>query len=544
MLEYEYNRKDLVQGRPTTAAGFARHLRATVTANAVAGVIRPARGSPPASYVYRSREGLPGPAVGAGSVRRAVAMHTDVGGWSTRKLLCGAVLLASLALAPPAAAGTIQIGQTAPPNTGNGGGCGNCDDFQVSTVAGSPGYAVPPGDGGVITGWSVLGAPSGSAGPFSARLLVFRPTATPGQFTFLGESGPASPPADGQVHAYVTSMPVEPGDVIGLEYTDVPAYLPSSGPAGNLTGNTGSCTLTVGTPCTPATSTGLMSVAATLQTPTAAFTPSATSVAEGTTVNFDGSASTSPATITDYSWNFGDGTTLDTATTPTAAHTFATPGAHTVSLTITDSNGDTNQAGATVTVLAPTPAPSPPPPTPTAQTPPSFLGSSLVGTSLSATRKGKVTLDLACSSTATTSCHGKVDLFGSSGAAPTTAAVHHHNKATRLGSVSFTVASGMTATEFITLDSRGRKLLGKKRFPARALITATDGSSRTVTTLIDVTVGIAGKGTRRAPRSGWVFSSLSQQADGWFTQAPVFLASRAVPAAALPPRGQPAGSRR
>jgi len=455
-----------------------------------------------------------------------------------RKLLCGALLLASLALAPPAAAATIQIGQTAPPNTGNGGGCGNCDDFQVSTVAGSPGYAVPSGDGGVITAWSVLAAPSGSAGPFSARLLIFRPTSTPGQFTFVGESSPsASPPADGQVHTYVTTMPVEPGDVIGLEYTNVPAYLPSSGPAGNMTGNTGSCTLTVGTACTPSTSTGLMSVAATLQTPTAAFTPSATSVAEGTAVTFDGSASTSPGTITDYSWNFGDGTTLDTATTPTATHTFATPGAHTVSLTITDSNGDTNQAGATVTVLAPTPAPSPPAPTPSAQTPPVFLGSSLVGTNLSATRKGKVTLDLACSSTATTSCRGKVDLFGSSGAAPTTAAVHHHKQATRLGSVSFTVASGATATEFITLSASGRKLLAKKRFSARALITATDGSNRTVTTLIDVTVGIAGKSRRRAPRSGWLFSSLSQQADGWFTRAPVALAPRAVPAAALPPRG-------
>ena len=40
-----------------------------------------------------------------------------------RKLLCGALLLASLTVAPVAGAATVQIGQTAAPGTGNGGGC-------------------------------------------------------------------------------------------------------------------------------------------------------------------------------------------------------------------------------------------------------------------------------------------------------------------------------------------------------------------------------------------------------------------------------------
>jgi PKD repeat protein len=436
---------------------------------------------------------------------------------SLRKLLYGALLLASLALAPPAAAATIQLGATAPPGTGNGGGCSSCEDFQVSTVAASPSYAVPAGDGGVITSWSVLAAPSGSSGPFSAQLLVFRPTSTPGQFTYVGVSPSVSPPPDGALHTYSITMVVDAGDVIGLGYTNVPAYLPI-GLAGDTVGNTGSCVLTVGMACTPSPEgASLMSVAATLQTPTAAFTPSATSVAEGATVSFNGSTSTSPASITDYRWNFGDGTTLDAGTTATATHTFATPGAHSVSLTITDSNGDTNQTSATVTVLAPTPPPPSPTPTPSPQTPPDFLGVSLAGTRLSATANGKVTLKLACSSTATTSCRGKVALFSASGATPKSAAAHHHTKATRLGSASFTVASGETATEQIALGATGRGLLTEKHFSARALITATDGANRTVTTAVAVTVKLAVKSTHHAPLRA---SSLSSQAGRWFTGRP------------------------
>ena len=44
------------------------------------------------------------------------------------------------------------------------------------------------------------------------------------------------------------------------------------------------------------------------------------------------------ATITKYHWDFGDGTTLNTASAPTA-HTYATPGVYTVTLTETDTAG-------------------------------------------------------------------------------------------------------------------------------------------------------------------------------------------------------------
>ena len=72
------------------------------------------------------------------------------------------------------------------------------------------------------------------------------------------------------------------------------------------------------------------------QAPTASFT---SSVVGGTTVSFNGSASTTPlGTITQYSWSFGDGTTA-TTTSPTTTHIYAHGGSYSASLTVTNSAG-------------------------------------------------------------------------------------------------------------------------------------------------------------------------------------------------------------
>jgi PKD repeat protein len=85
--------------------------------------------------------------------------------------------------------------------------------------------------------------------------------------------------------------------------------------------------------------------------PFAAFTFTPASPAAFTNVRFDGSTSTAGlgAVITSYLWDFGDGTT-GTGVTPT--HQYEV-GNYLVRLTVTDSNGRTNQSAAqTVTVGA------------------------------------------------------------------------------------------------------------------------------------------------------------------------------------------------
>jgi PKD repeat protein len=84
--------------------------------------------------------------------------------------------------------------------------------------------------------------------------------------------------------------------------------------------------------------------------PTAAF--SAAQAASSLSVAFtDSSTAVSPATITGWAWDFGDSSTVSTAQNP--SHTYTSAGSYTVVLTVTDSNGQTNQVSHQVTVNAP-----------------------------------------------------------------------------------------------------------------------------------------------------------------------------------------------
>jgi PKD repeat protein len=82
--------------------------------------------------------------------------------------------------------------------------------------------------------------------------------------------------------------------------------------------------------------------------PSASFTatPSTAWVREG--IAFDATGSTDPdGTIVTYEWDFGDG---ETATGRTMGHSFDSPGAYTVTLTVVDDAGESDTASKTVHV--------------------------------------------------------------------------------------------------------------------------------------------------------------------------------------------------
>jgi PKD repeat protein len=82
--------------------------------------------------------------------------------------------------------------------------------------------------------------------------------------------------------------------------------------------------------------------------PTADLTANTTSFQVGDTVEFNGSGSSdSDGSITDFSWNFGDG---NTASGQTVTHQYESTGTYTVDLTVTDNGSATDTASTTITV--------------------------------------------------------------------------------------------------------------------------------------------------------------------------------------------------
>jgi PKD repeat protein len=89
-------------------------------------------------------------------------------------------------------------------------------------------------------------------------------------------------------------------------------------------------------------------LSAATSTPTAAYIFTPASPQAGQAVSFSGASSTDTgATITGYSWTFGDGAT-GTGVSP--SHTYTNSGTYTVKLTITDSAGHTSSVSHTISV--------------------------------------------------------------------------------------------------------------------------------------------------------------------------------------------------
>lgn len=88
--------------------------------------------------------------------------------------------------------------------------------------------------------------------------------------------------------------------------------------------------------------------------PTAVLVASTTSGPAPLAITFDGGGSSALelATIVDWSWSFGDGST---ASGVAVSHVYSAPGSYRVALTVTDSRGYAHLTATTITVTAPAP---------------------------------------------------------------------------------------------------------------------------------------------------------------------------------------------
>ena len=88
--------------------------------------------------------------------------------------------------------------------------------------------------------------------------------------------------------------------------------------------------------------------------PTASFAFSPTGPVVAQQVNFDATQSKAGTghSLTQYRWNWGDGSALSTSASPTASHSFTVAGTFSVALTVTDEVGQVATVNQTVTVTA------------------------------------------------------------------------------------------------------------------------------------------------------------------------------------------------
>lgn len=156
------------------------------------------------------------------------------------------------------------------------------------------------------------------------------------------------------------------------------------------------------------------------QPPTASFTTSTS----GLTATFTDTSTDSDGTIASRSWSFGDSTT---GSGSPVSHTYAAAGSYTVTLTVTDNAGATSSTSQSVTVTSGGGGTDPDPATPNLTSGQTANGTSAATGAFTYFKinvpagKSKIQFDLVGPSCGLLSCTADLDLYGRSGAKPTTA---------------------------------------------------------------------------------------------------------------------------
>jgi PKD repeat protein len=227
--------------------------------------------------------------------------------------------------------------------------------------------------------------------------------------------------------------------------------------------------------------------------PTAKFTAVAT-IGVGEADKLDASKSTGSegSAITEYKWDFGDGTSEATKASA-VNHTYSKAGKYTVELKVLDANKRTSEAASnSITVNAPPPPPPPstttnstsPPSTTSTTTPPPPPGNEVLaykamfaGTALTVSKTGSVPIRVDCA--AQSSCTGSVTLR-----TLTAVAASKHKKAVlTLATGSFALAGGQIKALTLHLTAKGRAYLARVHtLRVRATIVARDSAGAMHTT--------------------------------------------------------------
>jgi PKD repeat protein len=215
------------------------------------------------------------------------------------------------------------------------------------------------------------------------------------------------------------------------------------------------------------------------------------------TFDTKGSSGSEGSAVTEYKWEFGDGSPAVASSTPGTTHAFAAAGQYTVTLRVTDAQKRTSKPTSNViTVNAPT---GPPTTTTTATTPPppppppggGVLGYqlTLAGSTLSASKSGALAIKVNCAGQS--SCTGSVTLKT---ATAVSAGKHKKKAVLTVAAGSFKVLGGHIQAVTLHLSASARTLLahsGSRGLRVRVTIVARDSAGLTHTTPALVTIHAA-----------------------------------------------------
>ena len=209
-------------------------------------------------------------------------------------------------------------------------------NFPTSFGSGFPVLSTNPTSfrNAVLTAMQTL--PSGEWAYDDVSLLVTSPAPTTGTLRVQSTPSGASVRLDGALIGGTT--PLEISSVTPVAHT---VQISRSGYVTETRTATVSAGLTTTVDVT-------LTPISTNQPPVASFTHSPTSPVAGVSVDFNATASSDPdGSIVSYSWDFGDG---GTASGAVVTHAFATNGAYSVTLTVTDNEGASDSEAKTIVV--------------------------------------------------------------------------------------------------------------------------------------------------------------------------------------------------